>query len=415
MQQQFNYEYLKQLGKDLGRRVADLLALSPKNDPFYTGTPADLAKGAWFADVYHRAGYSQTRAPHLRRVHYWTVSQEPAILMPDGKPYENTERCWEFLIEASKAARYLGLVAISGIVDNKNPNPHVHAWYSEIIDPGFSIDIPELDDPYVSLRGLEVANVQPYHLEIWCEKSTMNDVLMPICQRYSANLVTFEGEVSITSVCVSLMNRIKASGGKPTRIFYISDFDPAGNSMPVAMSRKVEYAIRTAGTAYDVKVKPLALTIDLIQQYKLPRIPIKETELRAPKFEQAFGTGAVELDALEALYPGTLAALVRDAISVYYHREAASAVYEQRDALRQAVDAKIKAITSKYQEQIAALRDMQDELREISIDTTPYEVERYAPHVTEGDEWLYDSNREYLTQITHYKLHKGIIAEEITQ
>ena len=44
--------------------------------------------------------------------------------------------------------------------------------------------------------------------------------------------------------------------------------------------------------------------------YNLPRTPIKDTERRKDKFEQTFGVGATELDALEALHPGELARLL---------------------------------------------------------------------------------------------------------
>lgn len=404
----YNYETLKDLSKQLRGRVTDLLALAPKNDPFYTGTPSDVAKGAWFARVYGAAGFSRLRAPHLRRVHYWVVSQEPPILMPDGLPYENTEKCWEFIIEASKAARYLELVPLDGIVDNKNPRPTVNALYWDPT-PRYEVHVPDLSSPDIDLYGLYDANVQPYHIEIWCEKSTMNDVLLPVCQRYNANLVTFEGEVSITSVCVNLMHRIRESGWKPTRIFYVSDFDPAGNSMPVAMSRKLEYALRQADEDYDVKVRPLALTADQVAAHKLPRIPIKETEKRAGKFEAAFGSGAVELDALEALYPGTLARIVETAIQPYYSQAARRAVNQRAYELREAVAAKVAEITSRYEKEIEALHTMQEELREIAIDAGEYAVERYEPHVSPAQEagWLFDSGRDYLAQIAYYKAHKG--------
>jgi hypothetical protein len=403
----YDYETLKELAKQLGYSVTNLLALAPKNDPFYSGTPADVTKGQWFANIYNRAGFSRFRAPHLRRVHYWTVSQEPVVKMPDGKPYENTQRCWEFLTEAGKAARYLGLVPLNGITDNKNPQPHVFASYMDGSEVTYQIEVPELDNPYVWINGLYNANVQPYHLEVWCEKSTMNDVLIPVCQRYNANLVTFEGEVSITSVCVNLLRRLDESGGKPTRIFYISDFDPAGNSMPVAMSRKLEYALDVCERDYDVRVKPLALTQDQIKTYKLPRIPIKDTEKRAGKFEAAFGEGAVELDALEALYPGTLARMVATNLSDYYSTEAENAVNAQQSALRQAVDTEVNEVLSRYQDEIDALRELQRELRAIRVDTTDYALETYEAHVEEEDDWLFDSKREYIEQIGFYKAHKG--------
>lgn len=403
----YDYETIKSLAKDIGLRVTDLLALASKNDPFYSGDPADTARAAWFADIYQRAGYNENRAPHLRRIHYWTVSQDPPVEMPDGKPYENTQRCWEYLSEASKAARYLELVPMTGIVDNKNPNPHIHAIYDDD-DPSYSINTPQLTAPYVWVEGINDTGAQPYHLEIWCEKSTMNDVLLPVAARYNANLVTFEGEVSITSVCVNLMGRIAASGGKPARVFYISDFDPAGNSMPVAMSRKLEYAIRRSEQpGFDVRVNPIALTAALIEKYHLPRIPIKDTERRAGKFEAAFGTGAVELDALEALYPGELARLVDGALAPYYSVEAADRVRRQQYALRQAVDARIQAITSRYEPEIAALQTMIEELEAIDIDASEYTVERFEAEAAEGDNWLYDSARDYVEQIGRYKAHKS--------
>jgi hypothetical protein len=41
-----------------------------------------------------------------------------------------------------------------------------------------------------------------------------------------------------------------------------------------------------------------------VRQYRLPRTSIKPSELRKQRFEDTFGTGAVELDALETLHPG---------------------------------------------------------------------------------------------------------------
>lgn len=51
---------------------------------------------------------------------------------------------------------------------------------------------------------------------------------------------------------------------------------------------------------------------------------------------------------------------------------------------------------------------MVEELKAIDIDTSAYAVEQYAPDVDEnGADWLYDSGRDYVEQIAHYKAHKG--------
>ena len=89
------------------------------------------------------------------------------------------------------------------------------------------------------------AAVQPYHVELWCEKTTVSDILDPLAQHYKLNVIPGAGEQSITS-CEELMGRIEANGGRPVRILYLSDFDASGQSMPVAVARKLEFLIRSA-------------------------------------------------------------------------------------------------------------------------------------------------------------------------
>jgi hypothetical protein len=402
----FNYGFIKVLAKKAGIRITELLALAPQNDPFYVGTETDIAQAEWFADVWNKAGY--VSGVHLRRVHYWCVSQH-RLMMHNGEPYLNTDKCWGYLTQASKMARYLGLVRIEDIADNKNPAPHTYAdyWHDNI---GYQVVTPDLNDPDINLFGLHLPDIQPYHLEVWCEKSTMNDVLLPICQDYGANLVTFEGEVSITA-CYDLVQRIRKSKGKPCRVWYISDFDPAGNSMPVAMSRKIEYMLNYYQCDFQVKIQSLVLTIEQVKQYQLPRTPIKATEKRANSFEDAFGTGAVELDALEALYPGVLANIVKTAVSPYFSTEAADELRLNQRRLWLAIRAEIDSITANYQPEIQAVKAMIDEIKEIDIDAREYEVSTYEPHITdESEKWLFDSNRGYVEQIGYYKNHKQGIA-----
>lgn len=399
------YARIKQVAAELKISVNDLLALSAKNDPFYVGTPTDIMQAEWFTAIWKRTGYTQA---HLRRIHYWTVSQTPPVKMHNGDPYENTEACWKYLTQASKMARYLGLVQIAAIVDNKNPTPHEFAEFSQTDVIEYELDLPDLDEPQVKLFGPGDSNAQPYLLEVWAEKSTMNDVLLPVCEQYGANLATFEGEVSITA-CYSLILRMKAAGFKPTRLFYISDFDPAGNSMPVATARKIEFMLSHYGVTADVRLKPLALNADQIDQYNLPRIPIKETERRAAKFEENFGGGACELDALQALHPGVLGRMVGNALSEYYSQEAADYANAQARAVRDEIVAQRDEIMSRYEDELEAVQGMLDELRSIRVEAEEYPVQVQEPHVDEeDDDWMFSSQRGYVQQIQKYKQHKGI-------
>ncbi len=84
--------------------------------------------------------------------------------------------------------------------------------------------------------------------------------------------------------------------------------------MPVAVARKIEWLLRDEGLDLDIQVRPILLTHDQCIQYALPRTLIKEGERRSARFEERFGEGATELDALTALHPG----IVQREIERYY-------------------------------------------------------------------------------------------------
>ena len=334
-----NYDTIKQTAKEYGLKVNDLIALAPANDPFYTGRPSEVAGAEWFANLYRMFGYGG--GVHLRRIHYRLVSQETPVTTPNGATYENTQKSWGYLVNVSKWARYLDLVPGNDFVDRRNPDAiiltdwiHREDWnwsdptpswatrtwsewaYTDIPDvPSMEplADIPDVADYQVlGYRGVQ----QEYHLELWSEKTTMNDVLLPLCKQFNINLITGAGELSITAV-LDLLKRVEAAG-RPARILYISDYDPAGLGMPISVARKIEFYQRQFGYDHlDIRLQPLVLTREQVASFDLPRVPVKNTDRRKAKWEQAHGEGQVELDALEALYPGELATIVRHAIVEY--------------------------------------------------------------------------------------------------
>ena len=429
-----NYEEIKLLARETGQRVTDLIPLAPQNDPFYTGTPNDWALAEWFAGLWHVFNY--TTKVHIRRVHYQIISQRPPVLLPNGKPYENTEECWNILNLASKAARYLRLVDPGAFTDRRNPDPLVYAssyiYQPDVHTSGrYGLDISLPDFPTLPMyRVSDYRGTQAYHLEIWCEKSTMNDVLDPLCQHYGANLQTGLGELSITAT-LALAQRFQQAG-KPARIFYVSDFDPAGQSMPVAVSRKIEYFVRTLGLSVDVRVFPVILTVDQVRYYHLPRTPIKETERRRSDFEGRYGEGAVELDALEALYPGELQTVLSQYIECYFDTTLDARVQEARLALEADLEQVWHEVISRYADDVNVLQTayqalqhefaartarFSDQVRDVwqvirhDLDTYMPDVNAYplpqAALANEIGDGLYNSDRDYLEQIEAYKLFQG--------
>ncbi|GCE27063.1 hypothetical protein KDA_25470 [Dictyobacter alpinus] len=432
-EQRIDYGWIKQMAKQQGVSVNDLIVLAPQNDPFYTGTPTDVASGQWFAELWHHIGDERM---HIRRVHYWLVSQGTAKLS-NGKPYENTVECWDALNAASKAARYLELVDPGAFNDRRTPETMIYATDRKA-EPYVAVNgylsragitlppFPELPD--YSVYGYYPE--QAYHLEVWCEKSTMNDVLGPLCERYNANLQTGMGEMSITAT-LALVHRLQQAN-KPARILYVSDFDPAGQSMPVAMSRKIEYFVRRFGLALDIRVFPVVLTLEQVQHYGLPRTPIKETERRRGGFEARHGEGAVELDALEALYPGALTAILSEHIEQYYDVSLAERVKQQQRALEQQLSTQWEWVIRGYEDLIQAFRDEYESIQvdveqrlgdfsgrlrgvwhdiRLELERDRDLVDQYpAPGPEEAVELgdgLYNSERMYVEQIEAYKQFQG--------
>jgi hypothetical protein len=457
------YETIKALAKEQGLRITDLIVLARDNDPYFCGSPAHSLKGEWFMRQWRNMGYTGQQGIHLRRMHYRLVSQSEPVLMPDGMPYTNTTLCWGFLGGASKPARYLGFVAPDDFVDKRNPDPHLFA--APVLgprqDPQWEIDLDsrwalpaipvhlslgiDFPIPQPAAVGYEYdPSDQPCHLEIWIEKSTMNDVLEPLCQELGINLVTSAGFQSITNAVNMLarVDRFRQMGAeKIIRVLYISDFDPAGDDMPVAVARQFEFWRSRYAPGADVKLTPLALTREQVIQYRLPRTPIKDEDKRKGKFEDRYGEGATELDALEALHPGELARLVHKAAHPYRDRRLARRLDEAADeadeALRAAWEEAIgeyreeleglekaaREITARYQDRLAALNDelqadleptrkqveaawhaMEEAASSLEVSLPP----RPEPNIDLPDEsgWLFDSGRDYLDQLSVYKRRK---------
>jgi predicted nucleic acid-binding Zn ribbon protein len=242
------------------------------------------------------------------------------------------------------------------------------------------------------------------------------------------NLITGSGEQSLTA-CVNVVKRAQASG-RPVRILYISDFDPAGASMPVAVARKIEFRLyqEQLSGVLDIQVRPILLSHDQCIEYQLPRIPIKDTESRAEKFEERFGEGATELDALEALQPGEFERILTQEIDRYYDDDLEDRISTVADEVQSDLDDVNEKARERHAKAIATLEAEQKKLAaaikafetkakpilrkiEQDLEAEAPDVDYYDwPEPDEGDEDddpLFDSTREFVEQVDRYKEHQG--------
>ena len=471
------YNDIKALAAELGRPASTLIVLAPANDPFYCG-PARQALAHWFANEIWPLLDPKADGVHIRRVHYLVVNQPPGLRPAklDGTPYENTFDDWRELCDASLAARELGLVDADRFVDRRAGEPTFifipddEEAEPEVVVTGDAVERPSPEriprytpthyafPPLPALTVFAPEIVEDYVIELWAEKSTMNDILLPLARRLGVTLVTGLGELSHTH-CNLLVKRALAHGRK-VRIIYISNFDPAGDGMPVSIARKIEHILRRDGhDDLDIRLDPLVLTRQQVEHYRLPRIPIKDSDKRKGHFEARFGTGAVELDALEAIRPGALARLIEERIDVYRAptratREEIEVVTEELErhadqvreqvlrqhapeiTLLQAQFERMQQTIGPHQEALrglaeeyeirmaehveainAEIEQFYDQAEPVFSDITsdledkkpdPDDLEWPAGYLAdEFDDQLFQSERSYLDQIARYKEHQG--------
>jgi hypothetical protein len=202
--------------------------------------------------------------------------------------------------------------------------------------------------------------------------------------------------------------------------------------MPVSVSRKVEYFVRTLGLAVDVRVFPVILSAEQVHAYQLPRTPIKDTERRRGGFEDRYGEGAVELDALEALYPGELRRVLSQCIEFYFDPTLEQRTKDMQAHLEHDLGLIWQQVTDRFAGDIEALRAVHAQLQhefgahmvayseqvqtlwqamrselDLSVpplDSYPLPAPIFTDELMEG---LYESERDYQQQLEAYKQFQG--------
>jgi hypothetical protein len=212
--------------------------------------------------------------------------------------------------------------------------------------------------------------------------------------------------------------------------------------MPQSVARQIEYWVKHYAPSADIALQPLALTRPQVVERQLPRIPIKESDLRRSNFEDCYGEGAVELDALETLYPGDLGRLLTEAIIPYrdpdikrtldeveqetdeWVAQSWQMYTEQERAEAEAITAQAQAVYEAYRERLEALkRSLDTELAPLQerLDSVWQAIKEKAEgffidlpdrpqsELPSPDEaqWLFHSKRKYFEQLNAYKVRRS--------
>ncbi len=368
-----DYESIKELAKEEGCSIKDLLALSQVNDPFYIA-PADRKKAEWVTMIWHK---EQSGSIHPRGFHYRIVDKN--YKMPDGTTYLNTEKCWNFLIQGFKYARLLGLISYDKILDHKNVteeqtgnfSAHEGVTYINNYD-GANNNLSEDEDSDIFIEEMitEIKErfevqynetlFQPFYIEIWAEKSGI--IPGAVASRFNATMRPAGGGEFSLDMCHKALTKAQELN-KPLIIFLLSDFDPKGNDMPKSISRKIEFMAKERGiTAY---MKQICLTKDQCEKYNLPSIPAKNPDgdtqgakayrTHTNNFYNAMGRQTTEINSFMARDEEAYDKELRKVIEPYYDYDMLDKVHDFVEEIYDEIEECIESVINPNKEKIINL------------------------------------------------------------
>lgn len=176
--------------------------------------------------------------------------------------------------------------------------------------------------------------MQTNHVEIWSEKDAIIGSIEPVTDKYGVTVRVARGFNSTTRVREVAQDLLVVR--KPKHIFYIGDHDPSGcMAEGEVLQRVIWHYCDLIGRAHrapqrhdatlafadglDIHIRRLAIHQSDIAKFNLPPQAVKDTDSRAPWFEEQYGPDTVELNALP---PTELRARISRAIRNLLDKEA---------------------------------------------------------------------------------------------
>lgn len=449
---------IKQMKKKRKVKIGDMLALTAGYDPFYVGGDIDKRDAQWAKDLLddvmsrweerkrelRRIGYNVGNNPHLRAIHYVLVNMETPVRW-DGERYKGSLGEWHKLGDCFRKARLMKLIPFGMIEDHKHPDvvTNVSRYDDDEIDYPDDNETVEIDNSDITIEldddiwdqirvrewvSMSVGKRVPVHLEIWTEKE--RELVDAVAKRYYCNVQHATGQQSYENIYSVLKRAIKNSKGRPIRILYLSDYDPRGEmTMPVGVSRLIEWMVDNLDEFKDlnVKLKKVLLTQEQIEEYNLPPAPVKEKEAMKERWANARGgnMSVVEIDAIEVNFAVEMVRILEDELKKYISDDARDYIKQFNTDLETALEefnAKvqndIEAKSSEVEDTLQELKDQLSVNESLDFNLSEYKEElkefvdsweepEWDIDDGEDEDWLFDSQREYMDQMGYYKRMRG--------
>ena len=267
-------------------------------EPF-VDTETDRTKSRWLANTYHdfvsEIGRSRTT---LRGLFYYALQRKVSDYPICGwfvgeiritRPYHESDG--EKLPKWMGKARKLGFIPADAMLD-------------EI--PGEHLFLPELPQK------------RPYSIEVWLNKSALNPLLFPICEKHGVTLVSVNGRASADAVKAFYQ---RCHG--PTVILCLSDLSIDSAFFCRDLATRITEST-PSGSLADTRLLCIGLKPDQVLELKIPMVQGRaDSKENRDLFKMYLKPHSLdprkmaELDALEVYYPGGIAGFLDKSLSQY--------------------------------------------------------------------------------------------------
>ena len=168
-----------------------------------------------------------------------------------------------------------------------------YRWLTDATRRGYHVSTYEgagdLIGAFSGLYRVDAWRDAAVHLEVWTESRSIAGVIQADCRRLGVSLYPAGGFASLSLAYQAAEGIRREASGRPVRIVYIGDYDPAGVLIDQSVIRELR------GHLPDLDIEPVRIAITAEQAERLPSKPRKVGDLRRPDIR-----ATVEAEAMPA-------------------------------------------------------------------------------------------------------------------
>ena len=226
----------------------------------------------------------------VRHVFYRMTDPTGPVSVP------KTETGYDAIVRRCTALRRSGRVPYGWITDMTRQGYHVRTFGSGA----------DLIAQFAGLYRVDAWRDAPVHVEVWCESRSIAGVIQSECDRLGVSMYPTGGFSSLTLTYQAAEGIRRDAAGRPVRIVYVGDWDPAG----VLIDEDVIGKLR--GHLPDMKIEEVRIAITAEQAAVLPSKPRKSGDRRRLDIRRTVEAEAMPAVELRELLRSTVESFMPD-------------------------------------------------------------------------------------------------------